>query len=97
MRRAANRDKGEAAIIAALRKAGCSVLPLSMADVPDLLVGVRGACFLLEVKAPLGPRGGTSADGQQLRAGQVAWHRAWRGHVDVVRTPIEALVAVGLV
>lgn len=96
MRRAANRDRGEKLIVAALRAAGCSVAFWGENGAPDLVVGKSGRTFLLEVKDPIGPRGGTARDGQQLNERQLEWHRAWRGHVDVVRTPAEALQAVGV-
>lgn len=83
-------DTNHAEIVQALRRAGAAVQ--SLADVgqgvPDLLVGLRGENFLLEVKQP-GRRG-------ELRVNQVEWHNAWRGQCAVVRTVDEALQAVGL-
>ena len=96
MRRAARRDATEDAIVAALLAAGATVHHLSAAGVPDLLVGFRGRNLLIEVKQPAGPRGGSSRDGQRLGELQLAWHRAWRGHVAVVHSATEALAAVGL-
>ncbi len=53
---------------------------------PDLLVGFRGETYLLEVKSPKG----------RLEDSQVTWHADWRGRpVAVVRTPTEALRAIG--
>ena len=101
MRRyAANRDRGEADIVVALRKAGARVLPMSFdtrAGVPDLLVAFRGRLLMLEVKDEIGAKGGTSRDGQQLSRAQVEFHREWQPHCDVVRSPIEALQAIGAV
>ena len=94
MRRAPNRDKGEPAIVAALRAVGATVGMLDLSGGPDLLVGFRGVNFLFEIKDPIGPHGGTSRDGQQLSERQLKWHRAWRGNVDVVRSPQEALLAI---
>jgi hypothetical protein len=94
MRRKANRDKGEAAIVAVLREVGASVEFLDLKDGPDLAVGFRGRNYLLEVKDELGPRGGSSRDGQQLGEGQARWHPSWRGSVDVVRSPRDALLAI---
>ena len=72
---------------------------------PDLLVGHRGRTFLIEVKHAPGPRGGTHRSGNKSRGGdgvltadQLAWWSAWRGAPPViVRTPEEALAAIGVV
>jgi Holliday junction resolvase len=90
-------DGNQAAIVAALRAAGCSVSLIqganSTAGVPDLLVGFRGETFLLEVKRP-------KAKGQQagrLSPAQVKWALEWVGGlVRDIRTVEEALRAVGL-
>lgn len=94
MRRAPKRDAGEAAIIESLRAVGATVLMLDNSGAPDLCVGFRGTNYLFEVKQPIGPKGGTSQDGQQLSERQLKWHRAWRGSVDVIRSPQEALLAI---
>ncbi len=94
-RRANTRDAGEREIIDALESVYASVLQLNMEDVPDLLVGYRGRCFLFEIKAPKGPRGGSSADGQELSIGQREWFQLWQGHREVIRTPADALEAIG--
>src|SRR5512146_999648 len=87
MRRAAKVDANQAEIIAALREAGVSVLPLSAfgEGLPDLLVGINGVNFLLEVKS----RRGTLTPSQQ------AFFRGWRGQAVIVRSSEEALAAVG--
>lgn len=107
-KRAARRDDSEGPIVEALRAAGASVTVIGMGDgVPDLLCGFRGTTYLLEVKAPLGPRGGNrgrSTGAARVSAGgdgtlsrdQLAWWAAWRGAPPViVRTPAEALAAIG--
>jgi hypothetical protein len=33
----------------------------------------------------------------ELNELQLEWHAAWRGRVDVVRTPLQALQAIGAV
>ncbi len=68
------------------RRLGCSVLYLDEAGAPDALLGYRGVNVLVEIKAPIGPRGGASKDGQRLSPRQDGWHAAWRGQVAVVRT-----------
>ena len=90
MRRAARVDGSHSLIVDTLRNVGCSVQSLAQVGdgAPDLLVGRAGRNYLLEVK--------TVARASQLNETQAQWHRLWRGKVCVVRTPEEALVAVGL-
>ena len=83
MRRAAKRDASEPGIVAALRAAGCSVMHL---DRVDLAVGYRDRTYLLEVKTDTGP----------LTDSQRELLRTWRGHYAIVRTPEDALAAIGV-
>ena len=82
-------DSNQAAIVAALRAAGCSVLSLTAVGLgcPDLVCGYRGVNYLLEIK-----RGQA-----QTRNTQVAFIARWRGTVRVVRSVDDALAAVGAV
>jgi hypothetical protein len=90
-------DAGQQAIIDALRRIGCTVEYIQgRAGLPDLVVGLGGHNFLLEVKAVAGPRGGLSEKGQKKNAAQEAWHAHWRGHVATVRTPEEACALVSV-
>lgn len=86
LRHNAKRDANETEIVAVLLQAGCDVERLNGTRIPDLLVGRAGMNFLLEVKDEHG----------RLTDGQDEWHRAWRGRCAVVRSPEEALEAVGL-
>ncbi len=86
MRRAARRDNIEALVVEALRKSGCSVQRLSAKGVPDLLVYYKDL-RLLEIKGEDGV----------LTPDQIAWKTAWRGKVYICRTPMEALIAAGVV
>lgn len=104
MRRAARRDESEPEIVLALEAVGATVQRLSATGVPDLLVGWRRGMWLLEVKLPLTPRAavqpgrhlGSKGGVGDMTADQVAWWRAWRGPTPVVvRTPAEALAAIG--
>ena len=52
------RDQNEGPIVAALRSVGATVSRLNDPGAPDLLVGFRAGTYLLEVKRPLGARGG---------------------------------------
>ena len=79
MRRAAKVDANQVAIVAGLRKLGCSVQPLHAVGggVPDLLVGYGARNYLLEVK-------NLEGRGKKLTPDQVDWHDAWRGSVYTV-------------
>jgi hypothetical protein len=95
---AKRRDKNEPAIIRALEAVGCSVTPLNVRGVPDLLVGLtikeglgKGTPLfkteLIEVKGPKG----------KLTPDQEAWWREWKGLTPrLVRTPEDALRVMGL-
>jgi len=76
-------DKNHAEIRSALEREGATVV----SDGPlDLLVGYRGANYLLEVKTPTG----------KLREKQETFIRRWKGQVHVVRSIAEALAVLGL-
>jgi hypothetical protein len=87
--RAANLDSNHNQIVAALRDVGASVTSLAAVGngVPDLVIGWRRQNFLIEVKNAKG----------QLNAFQKAFHSMWNGQVCVVRTPDEALAAIGAI
>ena len=96
-------DANQKAVAHALRRAGCTVVLLHTVGqgCPDLLVGVRGATWLVEVKDE------ESAD--RLDRGKVAknaatatrqkeWASAWRGAPPImVRSPEDALRALGFI
>lgn len=85
----ARRDATEPLIVAALEAVGAVVVPLSARDLPDLIVGHRGAWHLIECKAATA----------KLRAGQVAFFVRAVAHglpVHIARTPEEALAAIGI-
>lgn len=92
MRRAAKVDRNQSEIVHALRTAGATVQPLHTvgAGCPDLLVGFRGANFLIEVKdwkaAP---------SDRKLNPTQVSWHDGWKGSVAKVETAEAALAVIG--
>jgi hypothetical protein len=89
--RAAKVDDNQKEIVKALRTLGCSVQHLHSvgAGCPDLLVGYKGFNILLEVKD-----GTKSPSQQKLTPDQVIWHRDWRGHVNVVNSSEQAIIAV---
>lgn len=87
IRRAARRDLNESAIVNVLREAGCVVVPLSIENVPDLLVGFLHRWHLCEIKR----------DAEPLTPGQALWHdsAATAGERPlVVRTEAHARKAV---
>ena len=89
-------DGNQAAIVDALRQIpGVTVLLLSAVGrgCPDICAGVKGKNYLLEVKAPGGPRGGTSR--QALTDPEREWHRTWRGQAAIVTSIEQALYAIG--
>lgn len=92
MRRAARVDDNQAAIVEALRAAGCSVLSIASigAGAPDLAVGRGGKTYFLEVKD-----GGKPPSARRLTADELKFHGSWVGHITVVKSVAEALAAVG--
>lgn len=102
-RRAARRDDNEPEIVSALVAVGASVTLVSIDGVPDLLVGFQGRTYQLEVKhlSATGKTvrrtsGGRRPDERGLTQDQQDWWAAWRGTPPViVRTPAEALAAIG--
>lgn len=104
MKYAKARDANEPTIVRALEAAGATVTRLSDAGVPDLLVGFRNETYTLEVKLPLGARGGKAhhrehegGKGDMTKA-QVEWWSRWKGRPPaVVRDAMEALREIGAV
>lgn len=91
MRLAAKRDANHAAIVQALRKAGCCVLDLGAVGngCPDLLVQWAGVMTLLEVKNPDKP-----PSARKLTTDQKLFHAVWaEARLAVVMTPEEAIFA----
>jgi hypothetical protein len=88
MRRAAKRDDNEALIVTALQSAGWTVVRVSDAGAPDLLVARDGVLTLVEVKGPKG----TLTPVQEVAFTKLATAGVL---VQVVRSPWEALAAVG--
>jgi hypothetical protein len=93
MPRARRTDTNQAAIVEALRE--CGVMVHDTHEVghgfPDLVAAIGGDVYLIEVKAPEG----------KLNKREERWHDDWieaaREHLVVVRSPLEALEALGLV
>ena len=79
-------DANQIAVVEALRQIGASVTLLHRVGYgcPDLLVGLGGKNFLLEVKVAKG----------SVRDTQKLWFETWRGQAHIVRTPEEAIRSV---
>lgn len=86
-RLAARTDRNQAEIVAALRQAGATVQHLHTLGrgCPDILVGYRGANYLMEIKAP----------GGRVTPDEAAWLQAWRGRAAIVASAQQALEEIG--
>ncbi len=82
MRHAAKIDDNQRQIVAALRRAGCTVQSLAAIGkgCPDLLLALGGNVVLAEVKD-----GAKVASKQHLTADQVKWHADWPAKVWILR------------
>lgn len=88
-------DANQTQVVAALRKVGALVHPLSRVGdgVPDLLVSYRCELHLLEVKD-----GTLPPSRRALTPDEAEWHQRWAGpRVHVVTSVDEALRAIGAV
>lgn len=90
-RRAAKRDQAEAAIVEALEAAGAWVWRISLPL--DLIVAYRGRLLMLEVKDP----GAKPRKDRAKQTEMIAKCQRDGFPVYVVRTPEEALQAIGAI
>ena len=83
MRLSARKDANQTAIAETFRALGCSVEFLHRVGqgVPDLLVGICGANYLVEVKD-----GSKSPSRRRLTDDEAEWHERWKGQVCTVET-----------
>lgn len=84
-----NRDRNHAEIVRALESLGCSVRDTAAVGggFPDLVVGMMGRNFLVEVKNP-----DTTYGKSGLNEAQTVFAEQWRGHpVSVISTVQEAV------
>lgn len=90
-RRAAKVDANQAQVVTGFRAAGATVQ--SLANIgqgcPDLLVGYRGANYLVEVKD-----GSKPPSARTLTPDQQDWTQSWRGQWEIVQdlSDVERLV-----
>ena len=91
MKYGARIDANQPEIVAALRKAGCTIQHLHAVGkgCPDLLCAFQGATFLIEVKD-----GAKRPSAQALTPDQVAWHAGWDAQVHIVNSVAGALAVV---
>lgn len=89
--RARKIDENQPAIVDQLRQCGITVQVLSATGkgCPDLLCGVNGRNYLLELKNPDQPK-----SSQALTADEAIWHNEWKGQVAIVRNIDEALAEI---
>ena len=80
-------DGNQTEIVAALKKAGASVLHLHTLrhGAPDLCVGFRGRNYLMEIKTERG----------RMTPDEYAFEQNWNGSYFLVRTVDEALLLIG--
>ena len=86
MRRASRVDENQSDIVSTLRQAGASVAITSAvgSGFPDLVVGIHGRNYLVEVKD--GP-----AKREDLTDDQILFFLHWRGDTRVIATIDDAL------
>lgn len=91
MRRHAKTDANQTEIVAALRAIGCSVLSLAPLGngAPDLLIGIFGRNYLLEVKD-----GAKPPSRRALTPLEKEFHNTWKGQVAIVETAEQAIEIV---
>lgn len=87
MRRAAKKDANHVEIVAALRKAGATVVDLGAVGhgVPDLLIGHRGRTMLMEIKD-----GAKCPSARHLTPDQEKFFAAWQGGTLAVVDSVDA-------
>ena len=80
-------EKAKADVIRALLDAGASVQPMARIPLPSLLVGYKKKNWLFYVQDP--------QDEVCITPDETHWVMRWRGDVEVVRSPEDALIAIG--
>lgn len=90
---AAKVDSNQTVIVEALRRIGASVQSLASVGhgCPDLLVGYRGECYVLEIKD-----GSKPSSQRKLTPDETKWCAQWRGQYDVVTSWQQAFDAIGI-
>lgn len=91
MRLKPRKDLNHTEIVAALRQVGCSVADTAALGhgFPDLVVGLRGKNYLLEVKD-----GSLPPSQRKLTTDEANFHESWRGKIFIVTSVEEAIAFV---
>jgi hypothetical protein len=86
-------DQNHVEIVKGLRAIGASVQSIASVGkgCPDLLVGMRGFNWILEVKD-----GSRPPSQRRLTDDEKKWHDSWRGDVRIVTCLDEALDVIGV-
>ena len=80
-------DANQNEVVKALREVGCSVLIISdLGNSADLIVGIRGFNFIIEVKDGRKPK-----SQRKLTKAEQKFHNEWRGQVGIVYSPTDAI------
>jgi hypothetical protein len=89
MRRAAKVDSNQTEIVNTLRQLGCSVTVTSTIGkgFPDLVVGISGRTFLVEVKSKKGT----------YTSDQLAFVSSWKGNYYTVRTREDCVALINTI
>lgn len=92
-------DANQAEIVADLRAIGATVLHLHELGkgAPDILIGFRGANYLLEIKMKTAGILKVVITKSRLSPKQRDWHERWAGQVAVIWSIEEALDIMGVV
>ena len=93
MRRKSRVDSNQPVIVTALRRVGATVTPTHMvgAGFPDIVCGFRGVTYTMEIKD-----GALPPSARKLTPDEARWHSMWAGHKCIVKSPEEALEAIGI-
>ncbi len=91
MRLRARVDANQATIVAAFRQMGASVFDASRMGrgFPDLVVGMRGRTYLVEIKD-----GAKVKSARKLTDAQVTFREVWRGEQPVTVESVDDAVAL---
>ena len=89
--RAKRTDDNQTEIVNGLRQVGATVQILSAVGegCPDILVGIFGRNYVMEIKNPDQPK-----SAQALTAKEAIWHNEWKGQKSIVRNIDEALAEI---
>ena len=87
-------DSNQPAIVKALRAVGATVVHVHEVGhgFGDILVGRNGINYLMEIKD-----GDKPPSKRKLTPDEQIFHQWWRGQVEIVNSPAEALLVIGAI